>query len=207
MLSIYTSFSYHFSKILSPSLARCCQNFQHGDTHYLLASLDLCIHRLRHKIKLRWLNKLLPICQRGCSHANSCLSTRMLLTFSSLEIMWDSLTLLNIALRGVTGVQHIFNSLKHNNFSKPRWWSWKFSMECLCFVSAQAAVHKDTNLRGEEKWSGGADSLRVCRGRDCLCSDYLHGNTQLQIGTGRAARSPATCVFCLLWLWKSSGKW
>lgn len=151
MISIYRSFFCLFSKILPPSLVRCCQNFQHRDIRYLLSSLNFCIHGLRHTITLHWLKKLLPICQCGCSHANSCLSRRMLLAFSSHDITWGGLTLLNIALRGVTGVQNIFNSLKYNHFSKPGWWRWKFSVECLCFVSTQR--HKPERWR-KMKWRG-----------------------------------------------------
>lgn len=162
------------------------------------------MHKFRHTIKLHWLSKLLPICQHGCSHTNSFLSTHMLLAFSSHELIRDGLNgttlpkeeLLecNTSLIPSNTISFLSLDDSHESFA------WSAS------VSAQAAVHRDTNLKGEEKLSGGADLPTVCRGRACLCSDNLHSNTQLQTTTSRAARYLATCGFCLFWLCKSSGK-
>lgn len=63
--------------------------------------------------------------------------------------LWDGLILYNIALEMLTGVQHVVNPPKHNLLFFFFFWLDHghdvFSMELLCFLSAQSAEEQEMN--------------------------------------------------------------
>lgn len=110
----------------------------------------------------------------------------MLTGFSRHKIMWDGSIVHSIALGGVTGVQYLFSSFKYNHFSYPKLWLQKVCMNCLCAQTA-GTQRQTWEVRKMKSRGRFAEGLQ----RQSLSLQWLHSNTQMQRGTGRAAGSPA----------------